>query len=419
MLDLAIVAGVLAVVAAVRHVIEDLPVTAPMLYVAAGVVLGPDVLSVLEIDLESETVAILAELTLALLLFADASRIDVRRLRRSIGLPARLLGIGLPLTIALGTVLTALLLTKLSWAEAALIAAVLAPTDAALGEAVVSNEAVPVRVRQALNVESGLNDGMVVPAVTIFLSMAIGTDLDGPGSLAVEALTEIGIGVLAGVAIAFALTRVAMWAMDRHWTDSEGLRLLMLGGALAAFAGSAAAGGNGFIAAFVCGLLVRAFMGESVDTQTELAEDAAQIGATATFVLFGAVLVWPAFDALTPLVAICTIATLTVGRMVPVTISLVGSGLEPRTVAFIGWFGPRGLASMVFGLLVIQEEALVDREQLFSVIVLVIVASVVLHGVSSGPLAVRYGHWFDLHGHRDMEEALEVEASMLRGERRP
>lgn len=419
MLDLAIVAGVLAVVAAVRHLIQDLPVTAPMLYVAAGVVLGPDVLSVLEIDLESETVAILAELTLALLLFADASRIDVRRLRRSIGLPARLLGIGLPLTIALGTLLTALLLNELSWAEAALIAAVLAPTDAALGEAVVANQAVPLRVRQALNVESGLNDGMAVPAVTIFLSLAIDAELDGPGSLATEALTEIGLGILVGIAIAFALTRVAMQAMERRWTDSEGLRLLMLGGALVAFAGANAAGGNGFIAAFVGGLLVRAFMGEPVDAQTELTEDAAQIGATATFVVFGALLVWPAFDALTPLVAVCAIGTLTIGRMLPVAISLIGAGLKPPTVAFIGWFGPRGLASMVFGLLVIQEEALVGREELFSVIVLVIVASVVLHGISAAPLADRYGHWFDLHGNHDMEEAAEVEAPMLRGERRP
>ena len=410
MLDLALVAGVLAIVAAIRHLIHDLPVTAPMLYVAAGVVLGPDVAGLLEIDLESETVAVLAELTLALILFSDASRIDVRRLRHSIALPARLLGIGLPLTIAMGTVLTALLLTDLSWAEAALVAA--------LGESVMTNEAVPMRVRQALNVESGLNDGMVVPAVAIFLSLAIGAELDDPEQLAVDALTEVGLGLLIGIGIAFVLSRVAMRAMERNWTDSEGFRLLMLGGALAAFAGSIAAGGNGFIAAFVCGLLLRAFMGDPVDTHTTLTEDAGQIGATATFVLFGAVLVWPAFDALTPLVAVCAIATLTLGRMVPVAISLLGAGLRPTTVAFIGWFGPRGLASMVFGLLVIQEETLVGRERLFAVIVIVIVSSVVLHGMSAAPLANRFGRWFDLHGNHDLEEMAEVEAAKLRGERR-
>ena len=149
MTDLAIVAAVLVVVAAMRSRIATLPVTAPMLFVAAGVVLGDDVLGVFELDLESETVAVLAEFTLSLLLFADASRIDVRRLRTTIGLPFRLLTIGLPLTVALGTMMTALLLTDLSLAEAALVAAVLAPTDAALGQAVVENPAVPQRIRQA------------------------------------------------------------------------------------------------------------------------------------------------------------------------------------------------------------------------------------------------------------------------------
>jgi NhaP-type Na+/H+ or K+/H+ antiporter len=416
-IDLALVAGVLAVVAAIRHLITDLPITAPMLYVAAGVVLGPDVAGLLQIELENETVAVLAELTLALILFSDAARIDVRRLRHTVALPARLLGIGLPLTIASGTLLTALLLTDLNWIEAALIAAVLAPTDAALGEAVITNEAVPLRIRQALNVESGLNDGMVVPAVTIFLSLGIGAELDDPGRLVLDALGEIGLGVVFGAVIAFALSHVTTLAMERNWTDSEGSRLLMLGGALGAFAGSTAADGNGFIATFVCGLLLRAFMGEPVDRQTTLTEDVAQIGATATFVLFGALLVLPAFDALTPLVALCALGTLTIGRMIPVAISLVGAGLRPTTVAFVGWFGPRGLASMVFGLLVIQEEALAGREQLFAVIVLVIVTSVVLHGVSAAPLANRYGRWFDRHGNHDMEELAAVEPAMLRGQR--
>jgi sodium/hydrogen antiporter len=135
-------------------------------------------------------------------------------------------------------------------------------------------------------------------------------------------------------------------------------------------------------------------------------------------VIFGALLVWPAFEHLTPAVALCAICTLTVGRMLPVGIALIGSGLDRRTVAFIGWFGPRGLASMVFGLLVIQEETLVGRDELFGVIVVVIVASVVLHGVTAAPLAARYGRWYDVHGHPDMEESAAVEAAMVRGARR-
>ncbi len=417
MTDVAVIAAVLALVAAFRHRLSALPVTAPMLFVAAGMILGSDALGWLTIDLGNESVALLAEFTLALLLFSDASRIDVRRLRESAVIPARLLMIGLPLTVALGSLLTALLLTDLSWAEAALVAAILAPTDAALGEAVVTNTAVPSRVRQALNVESGLNDGLVVPAVAIFTSLAAGLELDEPATFVREAVAEIGLGLLVGAATAFVLAKIATLAMGRDWSDAEGYRLLMLGGAVVGFAATDAAGGNGFIAAFVCGLLVRAFMGEPVDEQTELAEDAGQIGAAATFIVFGALLVWPALEDLTVPVALCAIATLTIGRMVPVWVALIGSGLRLPTVAFIGWFGPRGLASMVFGLLLLQDETLESPNDLFSVIVLVIIASVVLHGATAAPLADRYAAWFDQHARHDMQEAMPVARAMLRGER--
>lgn len=417
MTDAALIAGVVALVALWRAKIATLPVTAPMLYLGAGAVLGTDALDVLRLDLESETVAVLAEITLALLLFSDASRIDVRRLRSSIGIPVRLLAIGLPLTVALGTVLTAAVLTDLTWAQAALVAAILAPTDAALGEAVVTNEAVPLRIRQALNVESGLNDGLVVPAVAIFLSLAVGDELESPGRLVGDAVTEVGLGIAVGVATAFVLARAVGRAMDRGWSDSEGYRLLTAGGAIVAFTGATAAGGNGFIAAFTAGLLVRAFVGEPVDDHTAFVEDVAQVGAAATFVVFGALLVVPALDALTVPVAVCAIGTLTVARMAPVAIALLGSRLRVPTVAFIGWFGPRGLASMVFGLLVLQEESLAAREDLFAVIVLVIATSVVLHGVSAAPLAGRYGAWFAAHGRDDMEEMVAVEAPMVRGGR--
>jgi len=417
MIDVALIAGVLALVAAFRHRISTLPVTSPMIFVAAGVLLGADGLGWLSLELESESVALLAEFTLALLLFSDASRIDVRRLRASAEIPTRLLLIGLPLTVAVGTLIAALLLTDLSWAEAALVAAILAPTDAALGEAVVTNTAVPARIRQALNVESGLNDGLVVPAVAVFTSLAAGIELDDPGVFVGEALTDIGLGLLIGAATAFAIAKIATTAMDHRWSDAEGYRLLSLGGAMLGFAGADAAGGNGFIAAFVCGFLVRVFMGQPVDEQTELAEDAGQIGAAATFIVFGALLVWPALEELTVPVALCAVGTLTIGRMLPVWMALLGSGLRIRTVAFIGWFGPRGLASMVFGLLLFQEESLESPDDLFSVIVLVIVASVVLHGATAAPMSDRYGAWFHEQERHDMLEAIPVEAPMVRGER--
>lgn len=418
MLDLAVIAAVTALVASVRRRLEDLPLTAPMIFVAAGVLLSSDVLGVLDLELENEAVALLAEFTLALLLFSDASRIDVRRLRSSIGLPLRLLGIGLPLTVALGTVMTAMVLTDLTWVQAALVAAILSPTDAALGEAVVTDEAVPGSVRQALNVESGLNDGLVVPAVAIFLSLSVGEELEGPARLIGEALGEIAIGLAFGGLGAVALWAMASVAMDRNWSDAEGYRLLTLAGAAGVFAGASAAGGNGFIAAFVCGLFVRALVGSETGAHAELTEDAAQIGASATFIVFGAVLVVPQLDALTIPVALCALGTLTVGRMLPVWVALRGTQLKLPTVLFIGWFGPRGLASIVFGLIVLQEERLAERSDLFSVIVLVVLASILLHGVTATPFARRYGQWYAEMVDEDMMEAETVEPMPVRNERR-
>lgn len=423
MVDLAIIAGLIALVALVRERIGRLPVTAPMLFVGAGILLSPETTGVLEIALADETVALAAELTLALVLFSDAARIDTRSDRLSFGLPARLLGIGLPLTVAMGTVLTALLLTDLSWAEAALVAVVLAPTDAALGEAVVSNPAVPIRIRQALNVESGLNDGLVVPVFALLLAVVVGEEIDDAESLVAEAFTEIGIGVGIGAAFALIATAAVKWASAREWTDAEGLRLVAFGCALATFAGSTALGGNGFIAAFVCGLMLRYQLGEDAATHTELAEDAGQVGAAITFVIFGALIVVPALDSLGFLVVVCALGTLTIGRMMPVAVAMIGAGLKPPTVGFLGWFGPRGLASMLFGLLIVTEggggvDAAEMGTDLFGVITLVVLASIVLHGVTAAPGAERYGAWFDEHGnHGPMPEAEDVMVSRVRGSR--
>lgn len=418
MADLAILAGLIAAVALVRNRLGQLPLTGPILFVAAGMALSPDALGILEIDLSDESVALVAELTLAFVLFSDAARIDTRRDCLSFGLPARLLGIGLPLTVGLGTLMTALLLTDLSWAEAALIAVVLAPTDAALGEAVVSNPAVPVRIRQALNVESGLNDGMVVPVFTVLLAIVAGSEIEGAGSVVVEAISEIAIGVAVGAALAIATSFLVTWAKDRDWTDAEGFRLVAFGCGLAAFAGSTTLGGNGFLAAFVCGLVIRYRLGEPAAHHIELAEDAGQIGAAATFVIFGALIALPALDQVTVPVVICAIGTLTLGRMLPVAISLFGSDLKPTTVAFLGWFGPRGLASMLFGLLIVTEGGVAMGDELFAVISLVVLASILLHGITAAPWARRYGVWFGQHGrHQPMAEAEMVMESRVRGVR--
>ena len=416
MSDIAVLALILAMVSLVRGRIASWPLTAPMLYVTAGFLLGPDVLDVLNVDLDDESVALAAELTLAVLLFSDAARIDTAALRDSFSLPGRLLGIGLPLTILMGTVVTAALLTELSWTEAGLVAAILAPTDAALGQAVVSDERVPVRIRQSLNVESGLNDGLVVPVVAVFLSLSIGEEIESVGSLIFDALREVGLGIALGAAIGAVMGRVVPWIGERRWSDLEGLRLVAIGGSLAGFAGAGVIGGNGFITTFVCGLVLRQTMGDTVPEHTELAEDVGQIGASATFMLFGALMVWPALSVVTWPVALCALATLTVGRMIPVAMAMVGTGLRAPTVAFLGWFGPRGLASMLFGLLIVADRG-GRADELFSIVSVVIVASVVLHGISSAPGAAHYSRWFVQHRHPEMAEARETRESPIRWRR--
>ncbi len=393
MQDIAIIAAVLVVVASVRDRIAGWPLTPPMLFVGAGMLLGPGLLGAIKIDVPEGMVISLTEVTLALLLFADASRVDISRMSRRNNLPARLLGIGLPLTIALGTAIVGVLLVDLDWVHALLVGAVLAPTDAALGEAVVTDERVPLRIRQGLNVESGVNDGMVVPVVTVALALLVGEELDEPTIILTDALKEIVFGVFCGFVVGFILGRLLPWLRASHWAENESLRFVAFGGAIAAWAGAEYLGGNGFIGAFIAGMTLRSLGGEGVCARTELVEDVGTMGSSAAFIWFGATVVWPAMEGLTVPLVLCVLALLTVARMVPVAIALIGSGLRAPTVAFMGWFGPRGLASMLFGLL-IREQYDAEDPVLFHIIALTVFASVVLHGVTAAPWAAAYGRWW-------------------------
>lgn len=415
MANFAVLAIILAVVSVVRVRISRWPITGPMIFVGLGMALSDDALGVLDIDIEGEGVELAAELTLGLLLFSDAARIDTATLRTTFNLPARLLGIGLPLSIAFGTLLARLILPELTWSEAALLSAVLAPTDAALGQAVVTDTRVPVRIRQTLNVESGLNDGLVVPVVAIFSALAVGGVLEDRGSIAGEAATEIAIGVGLGALLGFLLGRVNPWVYSRHWTDEGGAQLVAFSAAIIAFSGATALGGNGFIAAFVAGLTVRALIGRRASDHVELAENIGQIGAEATFVIFGT-MVLPAIDQITVPIAILVIALLTVGRILPVALSMIGADLKRPTVLFVGWFGPRGLASLLFGLVILAKETELS-EKLFTIVTLTIFCSVVLHGISAAPTAAVYSKWFDKFGRPDLAELEGMTESPIRWHR--
>ncbi len=334
-------------------------------------------------------------MTLALLLFADASRVNVAQLRRDAAFPARLLGLGLPITILLGALAAALLFDDMSWALAGFVGATLAPTDAALSAQVVNDDRIPMRLRRALNVESGLNDGIVTPLV-VFTLAVVATDLgleDHGHDGVAGALLELALGVVVGLAVGLASAVVIGLASRRRWVGDGGRRLATLAAALTSFALAGALDGNGFIAAFVAGIAFGAAVPKELDVGElgELPELIGELLALAVWFLFGAALLPVAFDHFSVSTLAYALLSLTVIRMVPVALALTGTGIDRPTVLFVGWFGPRGLASVVFALLAVEElgEAS-SMGQAISVVALTVLLSVALHGVSAGPLGGRY-----------------------------
>jgi len=385
--------------AAVSMRIERWPLTMPMIFVGAGA-LG-EATGMVNVAPDNQAIALLAEVTLAIILFSDAVRIDVRRLRRYMAIPVRLLAIGLPLTIVFGTLINSVLFPSLPLVQVALIAAILAPTDAALGSAVIEDESVPVRDRLALNVESGVNDGLVVPVVAVLTAAAIEEE-QTVSDWVVFIVQQIGLGVGLGVVIGGGTIALLRWSDHRGWADARFQQLATFVVPIVALFAAEALEGNSFIAAFVAGLTFGSFRSrpnERVPTLPvrlgSFTEDAAQLFGLAAFFVFGNVLLAEAIADATVAIVVCALLALTIGRMLPVWISLFGTNLAAPSRLFIGWFGPRGLASIVFGLLLLEDTEAVNDvgEQVFGVIALTVAASVLLHGMTAAPGARLYGAW--------------------------
>jgi NhaP-type Na+/H+ or K+/H+ antiporter len=405
--SLALIASALIVVAAISQRLSSSPITPAMAFVGWGLLVGPLVLDGVDLESTSSTVRALAETTLALVLFADASRIDPGHLRLAV--PARLLGAGLPLTIVLGTVVAVLLLGELRVEEALILAVVLAPTDAALGQAVVTDPRVPARIRHGLNVESGLNDGICVPLLFAAVAVAdVGSGITEGRSGATLLLEEIGYGVAGGVAAGLVIAAVVIHAGRRGLIAASWRQVLPLAGALLAYGIAGALDGSGFIATYCAGMVFRGTLGRDPEELCRLTDEVGEVLNGLTFVLFGAVLLGPMLDELTWELALYGMASLTLARMVPVAVAMWGSGARAETVAFLGWFGPRGLASIVFAVIVIEESQLEHESLITSAIYLTVGLSVLLHGLTAAPLARRYASWFAAHpdGTPPMEGAL-------------
>ena len=385
--NLSILAAFVFLYSVVAGRLERTPINGALVFTAFGLALGPMGFGLLHLNVDTEGLRSLAELTLALVLFADASNANLGVLEHSIRVPRRLLLVGLPLTILLGVGVGVLVFDGLGLLEIAILATMLAPTDAALGEAVVTAKSVPSKIREGLNVESGLNDGICVPILFVFLALVAGTNAHGStGALALHLLAEeIGIGIAVGIALTLAGALLLKQCDGRGWVSETWRQLPVVALAMACFALAQTLGGSGFIAAFAGGLLFGWLAKSRKHALLLAAEGTGDTLALLTWVVFGAGMVGQAVAGFSWTIVLYAVLSLTVVRMLPVFLALSGTGLRNDEKLFIGWFGPRGLASIVFIVIVLGEN-LPGAQTLASVVVCTVVLSIIGHGLSANAL---------------------------------
>jgi NhaP-type Na+/H+ or K+/H+ antiporter len=364
-----------------------------MLYTFFGILLGGLVLDIIPLTPESNLVEVIAELTLVIVLATDASRIDLRGLFRDHNLPTRLLGIGLPLTMIFGTIAAVLIFTDLSFWEAAILGVILSPTDASLGQSVVSNLKVPMRIRQTLNIESGLNDGIAMPFLLLAIAIAESEVMFAkPAAFLISVLVQIGLGLAAGLVVGYLGTKFILWGQRSGWMSRNYQKISSLALILLVYGLAELIGGNGFIAAFCFGLTSSNVAGkEESEDLYEFAEREVTILMLLTFLLFGAVMLPPAIAALNPEIVLYAVLSLTLVRMVSVGFSMVGEKVRSITTLFVGWFGPRGIASILYIFIVLESESLPGLELIYSVVMITVLFSIYAHGITAAPAADRYG----------------------------
>lgn len=389
---LAIVICIL-VAASISRRVQNTIITLPMLYTFFGILLGGLVLDIIPLTPESNLVEVIAELTLVIVLATDASRIDLRGLFRDHNLPTRLLGIGLPLTMIFGTIAAVLIFTDLSFWEAAILGVILSPTDASLGQSVVSNLKVPVRIRQTLNIESGLNDGIAMPFLLLAIAIAESEVMFAkPAAFLISVLVQIGLGIAAGLVVGYLGTKFILWGQRSGWMSRNYQKISSLALILLVYGLAELIGGNGFIAAFCFGLTSSNVAGkEESEDLYEFAEREVTILMLLTFLLFGAVMLPPAIAALNPEIVLYAVLSLTLVRMVSVGFSMVGEKVRSITTLFVGWFGPRGIASILYIFIVLESESLPGLELIYSVVMITVLFSIYAHGITAAPAADRYG----------------------------
>ena len=396
---LAVIAAFVFAYCLVAARLERTQFNGPLVFVVCGLLLGPYCLNLVAMDVDGETLKTLAEITLAVVLFTDSAGANLPVLRRVRRLPARLLLIGLPLTIAFGFFGGSLLYSNLTWIELALLATMLAPTDAALGQAVINNGAVPSSVREGLNVESGLNDGICVPVLLLFL--AISADSLDQGAVVIQMLElplqAIGIGSMVGIASALVGCSSINASVKRDWIDGAWTQIPVIALAVVCFAIAQWLGGSGFIACFVGGLVFGGLIREQKQPLLKAADGTGDVLSMITWFIFGALFIGDCLLAPEWRAIAYALLSLTVVRIIPVFLSVMGMGLQTDSKLFMGWFGPRGLASIVF-IVMVNEANLPGSKTLVQAVTWTVLLSVILHGITANPLANLYAKRVEARG---------------------
>jgi NhaP-type Na+/H+ or K+/H+ antiporter len=385
MVPLALFVSLLFLFSLVSRPLERTIVTAPIVFTVAGMLMFPTLQGVLRAGFTANVALHVAEAGLVMLLFTDASRTDLNVLRNIRNLPVRLLSTGMLLTILLGAVVALLVFPHLSIWEAGILSAILAPTDAGLGQIIVNSPRVPMRIREALNVEAGLNDGLSVPFLLFFIAIAAAKIEGGAASLMQFIVEQLGFGVLVGLAIGLAGGWLLGVARRKEWIAESFQQIGVVALPLLCLVASEMVGASMFIAAFVAGLAVQIGFKHAGKHSVEFAEEWGQLLNLGVFFLFGmaAARDWPQFGMASWLYALLS---LTLVRMLPVAIALIGTRLSPASVVFMGWFGPRGLASIVLGLVYLEREMHFPGEPTIRfAVMLTVLLSIFAHGLSAMP----------------------------------
>jgi sodium/hydrogen antiporter len=370
--------------------IEKTVISGPFLTIIAGILIGPLVLNLVNMKMGIEGYKIIAELALALVLFNDAANTNIRELIKNVSVPVRLLLIGLPLTIVLGMLSGFILFKGFSWIELGILATLLAPTDAALGKPVVANESVPPKIKESLNVESGLNDGICVPVLFFFIALfsaQTGEGLSFSFGLILFA-EEIGIGLIAGLATIFIMDKLVHYSENHQWISKSWKTVVIITLAFSCFTAAQLAGGSGFIACFTGGLLYSVLNRKYKHDLLEASEGAGDTLSMLTWFIFGSVVIEKNIQSFSWEVIIYALLSLTFIRMIPVFLSLIHTGIPWKEKLFISWFGPRGLASIVFAI-IIFDIGLPHKETIILTAVCTILLSVILHGFTANPFIKR------------------------------